>query len=198
MKFTQLPTDTFQNLQINAGVLASAFTPATGTLDSSALLGATSGGLSFTATPTYKDFGEDIDNCPKNTKELKQLVSVEAKASGTFTAITTAVAKQLMAAADIDATVTSKVVPRVDLAQSDFADIWIIGDYSDKNGPTNGGFVAIRLIDALSTGGFSLQTADKDKGKFKFEFTAHASMSAQTVVPYEVYVKAGTAEPAGT
>ena len=66
--------------------------------------------------------------------------------------------------------------------------------YSDKNGTTNGGFIAIRLMNALSTGGFQLKTADKNKGQMAFEYTAHYSMSKQDVVPYEVYIKAGTAE----
>ena len=69
-----------------------------------------------------------------------------------------------------------------------------MGDYSDKNGDTNGGFIAIHMMNALSTGGFQIQTADKAKGQFAFEYTAHYSMSAQGTVPFEVYVKAGTAE----
>ena len=69
-----------------------------------------------------------------------------------------------------------------------------MGDYSDKNGETNGGFIAIKLLNALSTGGFQLKTADKAKGQFAFEFTGHYSMSAQDTVPFEIYIKAGTAE----
>ena len=48
------------------------------------ILGATTGGISFSAAPVYADMGEKVDNCPKNMKELKKLVSWEAKASGTF------------------------------------------------------------------------------------------------------------------
>ena len=33
MKFTQIPTDTFSQLQLNAGLLLKSFTPSTGTLD---------------------------------------------------------------------------------------------------------------------------------------------------------------------
>ena len=43
MKFTQIPTNTFQELQLNAGILTSNFTPATGTVESNTILGATSG-----------------------------------------------------------------------------------------------------------------------------------------------------------
>lgn len=194
MKFTKIPADTFKTLQLNAGVLATTFTPATGTLDKEAQIGATSGGINFTATPTYSDFGEDIDNCPKNTKELKRLDEWEVTMSGTFVAADTAIAKLLIGAADIDKTDATKVTPRNDLADADFGDIWFIGDYSDKNGETNGGFIAIKLINALSTGGFQLQTSDKAKGQFSFTFTGHYSIDAQGTVPFEVYIKAGTAE----
>ncbi len=191
MKFTQIPADTFEQLQLNAGVIASDFTPNTGSLTASNIIGATSGGVNFTSTPTYKDFGEDIDNCPKNTKELKKIDGYDVKLSGTLVTVTAAVAKKLVGAADV---VTNKITPRADLASTDFADLWWIGDYSDKNGATNGGFVAIHVLDALSTGGFQLQSSDKEKGKFAFEFTGHTSLATPSVVPFEVYVKAGTAE----
>ena len=192
MKFTQIPTTAMEEMQLNAGVLLSSFNPSTAEV--SGIIGATTGGIKFSATPTYSDFGEDIDNCPKNMMELKRQESVEVKISSTFVTITTAVAKKLMAAADIDTSDQTKIKPRNDLKTEDFADIWWVGDYSDKNGTTNGGFVAIHVMNALNTGGFQLQTGDKSKGQFPFEFTGHYSMDAQDVVPYEVYIKAGTAE----
>ena len=194
MKFTKIPSDTFQKLQINAGILTTDFTPATGTIGEAGQIGATTGGVNFTATPTYSDFGEDIDNCPKNMKELKKLYSWEVKMTGTFVNADTAIAKRLCGAADIGTTDTTKVTPRNELKDADFDDIWLVGDYSDKNGETNGGFIAIKLLNALSTGGFQLKTADKAKGQFAFEFTGHYSMSAQDTVPFEIYIKAGTAE----
>ena len=194
MKFTKIPSDTFQKLQINAGILTTDFTPDTGTIGEAGQIGATTGGVNFTATPAYSDFGEDIDNCPKNMKELKKLDSWEVKMSGTFVNADTAIAKRLCGAADIGTSDTTKVTPRNDRKDADFGDIWLVGDYSDKNGETNGGFIAIKLLNALSTGGFQLQTADKAKGQFAFEFTGHYSMSAQDTVPFEIYIKAGTAE----
>lgn len=194
MKFTKIPVDTFQKLQLNAGILATEFTPATGTLGESGQIGATTGGISFDATPTFSDFGDDIDNCPKNTKELKRLDEWEVKISGTFVSADTAIAKSLIGAADIGTTDTTKVTPRNDIADSDFSTIWLIGDYSDKNGATNGGFIAIKLINALSTGGLKLKTSDKAKGQMAFEYTGHYSISKQNIVPFELYIKAGTAE----
>ena len=194
MKFTQIPTNTFKELQLNAGILASNFTPATGTVEADAILGATSGGISFSATPTHTDLGDDIDNCPENMKELKKLESWEAKMSGTFLTVNTAQAKSLIGAADIGSSDTTKVTPRNDLASTDFEDIWWIGDYSDKNGATNGGYIAIHMMNALSTGGFKLQSGDNAKGQFAFEYTAHYSMAAPDTVPFELNIKAGTEE----
>ena len=197
MKFTKIPENTFKELQLNAGVLVSEFTPSSGTVTESNIIGATSGGVNFTATPEYTDFGDDIDNCPKNMKELKRLDNWTVEMSGTYLTVNTTVAKALVGAADIDGSDNTKIVPRNDVVDADFSDIWWVGDYSDKNGATNGGYMAIHLINALSTGGFQLQSGDKAKGQFAFTYTAHYSNTDPDKVPFEIYVKAGTAEAGG-
>lgn len=192
-KYTKIAADTFKKLQLNAGILCTTFAPATASVEDSNILAATSGGVNFTATPSFTDFGEDIDNCPKNTMELKRLDSWEVKISGTAVTVDTKTAKSFIGLADIAAT---KVTPRNDLKTNDFADLWWVGDYSDVNtdtaSTTKAGFIAIHMINALSTGGFQLQTADKEKGTFSFEYTAHYSMAAQDTVPFEVYVSPAT------
>lgn len=198
-KFTQIPVDTFSTIQVNAGILvkgAEGFNPTTGVISANALLGATTGGVNVTCIPEYTDFGENIDNCPKNTMELKRLNNWECKISGTFVTVSPELTRRMLGAADIDSVDITKVVPRVDLTSEDFDDVWFVGDYSDKNGAVNGGFVAVHLMNALSTSGFSMQTNDKKKGEFSVEFTGHTSISAQSVVPMEFYIKAGTNEPA--
>lgn len=197
MRFTQIPANTFKELQLNAGILLSDFDPSDGSFEAADMLGATSGGVSFTAQAEFTDFAEDIDNAAKNMKEFKVLDSWTATMSGTFASLTTALAKMLVGAGVIDGTNANKIVPRNDLDQADFSDVWWVGDYSDKTGATNGGFLAIHLLNALSTGGFQIQSGDKAKGQFAFEFTGHYSNAAQNTVPFEIYVKAGTAEPNG-
>lgn len=193
-KFTQIPQDTFKKLQLNAGVLTTEFDPSTGTLTAAKIFGATTGGVSFEATPEYTDFGEDIDNCPKNTMELKRLDSMEVTMSGSFVTVDTKNARLLAGMADIDGSDATKIVPRRDInIDTDFTDIWFVGDYSDVNTGDTAGYLAIHLMNALSTGGFSMQTSDKGKGMFEFTFMGHFSMAAQDKVPYEIYVKAGTA-----
>ena len=191
MKFTKIPETTFQKLQLNAGVLLKTFDPSKATVDQASIVGATSGGVSFAATPAFSDFGEDIDNAPKNTKELKRLDSWDVSMSGTFVTMDSTVAKLMMASATAS---DDKITPRNDLADDDFTDLWWVGDYSNENGETNGGFIAIHMMNSLSTGGFAIQSGDKAKGTFAFTFTGHYSIADQSKVPFEVYVKAGTAE----
>lgn len=189
MKYTQIPATAFQNIQLNAGIMVDSFVPATGVVGR--LLGATTGGVNFTDSIEYTDFGEDIDNCPKNTLELKKLDSHEVKMSGTLVTIDAATAKLLAGAADADQLDATHIVPRNDLVAADFKDLWWIGDYSDVNTGDNAGFVAVHLLNALNTGGFQIQSTDKGKGQFAFEFTGHYSMAAQDTVPYEIYIRQG-------
>lgn len=190
MKFNKIPEETFKQIQLGAGMLLSTFDPDTAEVDLANIVGATSGGVNFKATPSFSDFGEDIDNCPKNMKEMKRLDTWEVTMSGAYVTATPASVASALGAADISGT---KITPRADLEDADFSDIWWVGDYSDENNETSGGFIAIHMMNALSTGGFQIQSTDKAKGKFNFEYTAHYSIDAQTTVPFEVYVQAGEA-----
>ena len=192
MKFTQIPTTAFEEIQLNAGILVDNFNPLTGVIGN--LLGATSGGVQFADAVSYTDFGDDIDNCPKNMLELKKLESHEVTMSGTFVTLSATTAKTLAGAADIDGDNATHIIPRNDLLTTDFVDVWWIGDYSNINTGDNAGFCAIHMMNALNTGGFQIQSNDKAKGTFAFTFMGHYSMSAQDRVPYEIYVKAGSPE----
>ena len=189
-KFTRVPEDTFEKLQLNAGILVDAFTPATGVIGN--ILGATTGGINFTTNPEFTDFGEDIDNVPNNMMELKHLNQFDPQMSGTFLTCTPALAKSLVGAADVDITDTTKVIPRAELLATDFDEVWWIGDYSDVNTGTNAGFIAIRLMNALNTAGFQIQSTKNEKGQLAFEYHGHYSIEDQDTVPFEIYVKAGT------
>lgn len=193
MKFTRIPETTFKNIQLNAGILVREFNPATQEIDG--LMGATTGGINFTATPTFEDFGDDIDNCPKNTMELKKLTEWDVSLSGTFVTMTAETAHTLVGAADVDPLDNTKIIPRKDVLLSDYEDVWWIGDYSDVNTGENAGYCAVHMLNALNTGGFQIQSNDKGKGNFAFEFTGHVSMDAQDVVPFELFIKEGGSEP---
>jgi hypothetical protein len=202
MKYTQVAADAFQNLQLNAGMILTEFNPAnpgTASAVKAKALVATSGGATFQANPNYLDFGDDIDNVPANTKQLKRVDYYEPHISGTGkTANATALEYFLGAFTKQTNSGVTTYTPRTDLVDSDFKDIWWVGDYSDKNGDTNGGFIAICLKNALNTGGFQLKSNDNGKGDLAFDFTGHYDITDIDVVPFEVYAKAGAAEPASS
>lgn len=195
MKFTQVRSDTFQTLQINAGIVLSQFNPATGSVTATEILGATTGGISFASNPEFMDFGEDVDNVPNNTYQLKRLTRYNPVLSGTFVAIDAALAQTIVGTSTYT-TSSGLIVPNTTIDIADFKDIWFVGDYSDKNGATNGGFIAIHVLKAYSTGGFQWQSTKDGKGQFAFELTGHYDLSNIGTAPFEMYVKAGTAEPA--
>ena len=176
---TKIPQDTFEGLQVDAGVLLTTFNPTTPAITDSAIVCATTGGITVSCVPTYSDWGEDVDNCPNNTKELKHLDGWECTMSTTGLGTSPANIKLALGAADING--TTKIVPRRDLEQTDFSDLWWVGDRAD------GGLVACKMINALSTGGFSLQTSKNGKGQISLEITGHVSINAQDVMPMEFY-----------
>ena len=176
--FTKIPEDTFSSLQLDAGILLTSFNPASPAVVDSNIICATTGGINVQCVASYSDLGEDVDNCPNNMKELKKLEGWDCKI--TFTALGNDVdtIKLALGAAD---KAGKRVVPRRQVQQSDFSTLWWVGDRAD------GGFVAVKLFNALSTGGLSLQTTKNGKGQISVELTGHVSISAQNVVPMEFY-----------
>lgn len=187
-KFTVIPQDTFDGLQLDAGVLLNTFDPTTPAApDDEDIICATTGGITVACVPTFSDLGEDVDNVPNNMKELKHLDGWECTMSTTSLGTSPALIKMALGCADIDSEDATKIVPRADLKQSDFSDIWWVGDRAD------GGMVAVQLKNALSTGGFSLQTTKNGKGQIALTITGHVSIDAQKEVPMEFY----SADPTG-
>lgn len=179
--YTVIPQDTFESMQLDAGVLLTTFDPSNPAAPAdSAIICATTGGINVVCAPTYSDLGEDVDNVPNNMKELKHLDYWDCTLG--FTSLDTSVEgiRLALGAADITAA-SGKIVPRKNLSQEDFTDIWWVGDKAD------GGFVAVKLINALSTDGFNLQTTKNGKGNISCTLTGHVSMSAQNVMPMEFY-----------
>lgn len=178
-KFTKIPENTFSALQMDAGVLLRTFDPADpDEPDDADIICATTGGINPTCVPTYSDFGEDVDNVPNNMMEFKHLDGWECKIATTGLGTSPELIRLALGAADVDG---DKVTPRNSIQLTDFTDLWWVGDRAD------GGFVAVRLMNALSTGGFSLQTTKNGKGQVAIEITGHVSIQAQDVVPMEFY-----------
>lgn len=183
--FTKVSSTAFASIQTNAGMLLNSFNPENPTAPTDEqIICMTTGGINPSCTAEYTDFGEDIDNVPNNTKELKQLSNWTCTMSTTAYDTTPELIKLALGAADINSA-SSKIVPRRELKNSDFSDIWWVGDRLD------GGWVAIRLINALSTDGFSIQTTKDGKGTIPLTLTGHVSINDQDTMPMEFYVSEG-------
>lgn len=182
--FTAISSTAFQEIQTDAGMLLNTFDPTNPASPADEdIICATTGGITVTCVPTYSDYGEDVDNVPNNTMELKHLDGWECGISTTGLGTSKESIKLAIGAADVDG---NKIVPRRDLKLTDFEDaIWWVGDRSD------GGMVAVKLMHVLSSGGFSLKTTKNGKGQLTIDLMGHVSLQAQNVVPMEFYSAEG-------
>lgn len=183
--FTKVASDAFEALQLDAGVLLTAFDPANPYVapTDAVILATTTGGINPTCEPTYSDFGEDVDNVPNNMMEFKHLDGwncAMAFSSIKFNAANIAWSLGASETSTLDNGV-KKIVPRRNLALADFSDIWWVGDKA------NGGAFAVRLKNALSTGGLNIQSTKNGKGTNQVTLTGHVSINAQNDMPMEFY-----------
>lgn len=184
--WSQVTSDSLDLVQVQAGMILTSFnttTPATPTAES--VLCATTGGIQADCVPTYEDFGEDIDNCPNNTKEMKRITGWDCTLSFTALDMSGEVFKAALGAAIKTAETTAhpeSVEPRAQVAVQDFSDLWFVSERIDDK------IIAIQLKNALSTGGFSYKTQKNGKGQLTVTFTGHVSINAQDVVPMAFYI----------
>ena len=186
-RFTKIPQSAFDALQLDAGMLLKRFDPESPEVLDADIICATTGGVNPKCIANFSDFGEDVDNVPPNMKEFKHLDGWDCGLSTTSLGTSPELIQMALGCADIDSNDSTHVIPRAKVEQSDFKDIWWVGDKA------NGGFVAVRLKNALSTGGFSLQTTKNGKGQIAIEITGHVSINAQDEVPMEFYSSDETA-----
>lgn len=180
-KFTKIPSDAFNALQLDAGVILKNFDPANPVEPAdSDILCATTGGITISCVPTYSDLSEDVDNVPANMMEFMHLDSWECTVSTTSLGTSLELLRWALGSADV-ASASSKVAPRKDLLQTDFSDLWWVGDRAD------GGVVAVKIHNALSTGGMSLTTTKNGKGQIGITLTGHISINDQNTMPMEFY-----------
>lgn len=192
---TAVRTETFQNLQLNAGAFLVNFdyasiesvdalkaAIATALKDKSKTLGATRGGGTFTATPEVRNIEAD----GKRYEFVGSTVfdSWSIKLTGTLMEIIPENFSRILAATDVTENSgknmkTIKV--RTDVKSTDFIDTltWV--------GDTSRGVMMITIKNALNTTGATLTFTDKGEGTLPFEFTAHQSSVEDTeYAPFEI------------
>ena len=185
-RFTQVKYDAFKEIQVEAGVIVKHFDPNNPVIDRHNIVCVTSGGITITAKPSFTDFGEDVDNVPNNSMEMKMVESWECTLAATALDTSAESIRMMLGVADIDANDANRITPRRDISLSDFMDeIWWVGDRAD------GGFIACQVLNALSTDGFALQTTKNGKGTTSITLTGHFSLDAVDTVPMNFYVIEG-------
>lgn len=179
-EWNAITLDDFNAMQFDSGFIVKNFNPATFTAPShSDLVDVTSGNIGFTLTPTIVDLGSDVNNLHGVFKEL-QYLSQWSGGQLTYTSLrfNTETYKRNLGAAVIDG---NKVTPRMYLSNDDFENIAWVGKL------VSGGFAAIVLKNAMSTGGVSISTSKDGKGTTNVTMTGFMSISDQTSVPAEFY-----------
>lgn len=179
--FNQVSADAIENIQVDAGLILNSFDPENPAAPlPSAIVCATTGGITATCVPAFSDFGEDIDNCPNNTKEMKRITGWDCTFA--FTALNMD-EKTIMLALSAATKSGAKITPNAQVdAETDFNTLWFV---SEK---VNDEVVAIELKNALSTGGFNYKTQKNGKGQLTVTLTGHISIKDTSVVPMNFYV----------
>lgn len=197
---TGLREETFDNLQLNAGILLkncdySSITNAAGlktaiqaALSSSGtsgalgtILGATRGGGSFTITRDMRQ--PEVDGRRYGFKGDTFVDSVEATLSTTLIEITLENLQTALGSADISGSVpkrTLKLGTAID-KEDYLTNICWVGDISD------GRYILICLKNALNQADLSLTWADKNEGTLPVEFHAkQANLDDYDYAPFEI------------
>ena len=182
---------TAQNLQLDAGIFVRGLTnPETfnGTVTTPAkTIGATSGGGSFTAVPTFRNIFEDLDGARGVYKGGQVIDNWEIKMSVTIKEMTAENLKLALAAAD---TVVAQeeekydvTTARLEVKDEDYLDnLCFIGTINGQDTP-----VIIEMKNVLNMSGLNLTVADKATGSVSLELQAHFDLSKPDEVPFKIY-----------
>ncbi len=184
-RYTRVAADAMDTLQTDAGVVLTTFDPENPyvTPTDEQIIATTTGGINPSCEPSYEDLFEDVDNMPNGTMEGQHLNGWDAGMS--FTSIKFNASNTVWALGAADKSTlkngVTKIVPRRNVKLSDFKDIWWVGDKA------NGGAYAVRLINAISTGGLNIQSTKNGKGTNQMELKGFVSIKNQDEPPMEFY-----------
>lgn len=200
---TGLRPESFENMQLNAGVFLknfdySSYTSASELLagidaalsSGTGVIGATIGGGSFQATPTIRQIEADGMRAPIKGSTINDMWVV--KLTGTMKEITPSNFKDALVSADMTTSGDVTTIKlRNSIANGDYIPTlcWV-GDTSDN------GFVLINLTNALNLTGANFTFTDKGEGSLPFEFQAHQEdLSESQYAPVEIVFFDGAIPP---
>lgn len=191
----KITADAAQKMQIGAGLLLNSFDvnnpmePA-----NSEIICDTTGDFSITCVPETSDIFEDVNNAPTNTKEGKRIDGWTCGLSVESLTFTPEALKFALGAADISDDSLGGVNPRKQYKSADFASLYWVGDMlgdEDK-------LFVVAMDNAVSTGGISITTTNKGKGRMALDITPHVSTANQDKMPMAFYVVTKTSTAGST
>lgn len=167
----------FKNYNIGTDTFASA-------VAAGKLLGATQGGGTFSAIPTIRSI--ELDGVAGKAKGLEVIDEWVVTISAKMKELTKYVLQMALAAGNIDTATNADydiIDADTDIALTDYIDnITWVGKLSGTNDP-----VVIQVFNALSTGGLTLQTQDKNEAVVELTFAGHYSDSDLDTPPFKIY-----------
>lgn len=183
-----LTENTSKNLVFDAGAFFKNFEFGTDTFETAVtegkLLGATKGGGSFIATPTFREV--EIDGMRGAVKGAKLLEAWEISMTANLvevTAETLSLGLGLSELTDETEKEYKKITGKMCLQDDDYVEnITWVGNLSGSEEP-----VIIQIYNALNTSGLELAAEDKGEAVIATEFTAHFDMSKPNEVPFAIY-----------
>ena len=178
-----LTKDDFLSMAYGGAILVKDFDPTTFTPPAEGdVYMCTSGDISINDNVTRLDLGEDVNGLYFQYKELQVITGKEAS-TVTCTALNFDAdsLRRALGAADIDTVDDSKINTRLYYKPSDFENIALVFP------KVGGGYVALVMSNALSTGGLQISTSKSAKATMSLTFTAFRSIEAKTVPEIQYY-----------
>ena len=187
MDFDILQEEDFQAMTFDSGIIVKDFDPTNFVMPSEGDVSlVTSGDINVTDNVTRADLGEDVNNIHFVYAEL-QVVTGKDAATITITGLKfgTEDIRRALGAADIDTQDERKVTTRLYYKETDFENLTFIMHKLD------GGYVAVVMNKALSTGGLSITATKGGKGRMALTFTGFRSIKDKTKGEIDYYIAAG-------
>lgn len=183
---------TAQKLLLDAGAFFKDFEVGVDTFESAVtagkLLGATSGGGTFSAVPTIRQI--EIDGVKGAAKGLEVIDEWVVTLTANMKEISEDVLVTALGAgkAENGSTGYRKITANNYIQLTDYIDnITWVGKLSGSEDP-----VIIQVFNALSTSGITLQTQDKAEGLIPITFTGHYDADALDTPPFEIHYPEST------
>lgn len=180
---TGLTDRTPTKLQLDAGVLVSAYTKGS-PISVNNIIGATRGGGSFSVVPTTHTIA--VDGAPDNTKGLERVDGFVVTLNATMIEFNENTLKTAIGAGASVARQTNgdvKITADHTLRNTDYRDLYWIGSLS------SGLNVVIKIVNAKNTGGLTVTYSDNGEGTFPLALVGNYDINALETAPFEIIVE---------